>query len=204
MLTCRCLSSFGSLLQSLLYPPFGSVATATLVSSLVDCNCNIIAPGAVQLQYSLLFFVVHCNCNNVHFCNCNIVFLLSHCNTRSFHAHCNCNLSILHPIAIVILLLLALHCNKMFLRCFALATFVWGALQAATHFLHCYGFWKQYNYSMNVQIFGYNSSSVWLISDFLISGRINTFLFVRDCCLLGGHSVPVSINLLDYGNCQRF
>jgi len=64
--------SFGSLLQLLLYP-FGSVATATLVSSLVDCNCNIIAPGEVQSQYSLLIFVVHCNCNNVHFCNCNIV-----------------------------------------------------------------------------------------------------------------------------------
>jgi len=64
-----------------------------------------------------------------------------------------------------------------------------------TPFLHCYGFWKQYNYSTNVQIFGYTSSSVWLISDFLISGRINTFSFVRDCCLLGGHSLPVLINL---------
>jgi len=55
---CNCNNSllsvcFGSLYQLLLYP-FGLVATATLIS-LVDCNCNIIAPGAVQSQYSLLF-----------------------------------------------------------------------------------------------------------------------------------------------------
>jgi len=49
-----------------------------------------------------VILVVYCNCNNVHFCDCNTVFILSHCNTSSFHAHCNCNLSILHPIAIVI------------------------------------------------------------------------------------------------------
>ena len=48
--------------------------------------------------------------------------------------------------------------------------------------------------------------SVWLIADCLISERINTFSFIGDCCLLGGHSVPVLLNhnLSNYGNCHSF
>jgi len=130
-----CTVCFGGLLQMLQYPlyPFGPVATATLVSSLVDCNCNIIAcHGAIEVWYSLSLIVAHCNCNNVCFYGLlqlqhSLFMTLCNTNTSSFHAHCSCNLSLLCPIAIVIQLLLAMHCNKI----------VWGALLLQHFWGHC-------------------------------------------------------------------
>jgi len=137
------------LLQLLLYP-FGSVATATHVSSLVDFSCNIIAHhGTVELQHSLTLFVAHCNCNNVHFCD---LLQSQHClfmahyntNTSSFYAHCNCNLSLLYPIAIVTLLLLAMHCNNISSEVHCYSNLFGCVASRNTHyFLHCYGCWKQ-------------------------------------------------------------
>jgi len=163
-----CKDCFGGLLELLLYP-FGHVATATLVSFLVDCYCSF--HGSVKVQHPLFLFVAYCICSNVCFCDLmqlrHYLFMsLANANTRSFHANWNCNLSLLCPIAIVTQLLLAMHSDKNFLKCIACKIFT------------------IFYIVMAVEI------STFFCKVIRIHQRINDISFVRDGCLYWGAQCP--------------